>query len=168
MKISKAYFQEIQQQSKFGWFILFFVDSIFVIGVIKQLVFNEQYGDKPMSNAGLLIITILLILITLLLTLYCKLQTYIGKEGIYVRYLPFQLKYKYFDWNSIEKIYIRRYNPFTEFGGWGLKKTLKGTAYTVKGRMGLQLELSNKKKVLIGTQETEYIRTILLKLGKIS
>ena len=67
-------------------------------------------------------------------------------------------------WNTIAKCSIRNYNAIFEYGGWGLKfsfRKSKGKSFTVKGAVGLQLELMNGKKILIGTQKKEEIqRTI--------
>lgn len=167
MRMSKTYFQEEQRPGKYVWIIFVFINIIFLIGVIKQIGLGRQFGNQPMNDAGLLIVTILFFLLTVVLGIFTKLQTYIDIGGIYIRYLPFQIKYKFIDWKSVERVNIRRYNPFTEYGGYGIKKSFKGTSYTTKGRVGLELQLSNGKKILIGTLQPEYLTSILLILGKI-
>jgi hypothetical protein len=89
-------------------------------------------------------------------------------------------KYKQFAWEDIENAYPRKYNPILEYGGWGYRAGWgvnlgtkirvgigsksgfrKGTAYNMRGNIGLQLELKNGKKVLIGTQRGAEIEEIL-------
>ena len=63
----------------------------------------------------------------------------------------------------IKHSYIREFSGLTDFGGYGVRRSLsdKGICYTVSGNMGWQLELTNGQKVLIGTQEPEKLREIL-------
>ncbi|WP_456313404.1 hypothetical protein [Pseudomonas shirazensis] len=76
------------------WVILLGITGLFLFGVVKQVIYGQQFGDKPMSNTGLLISTMLFSLFTLLFLLY-RLDTLIKKDGIYVRFFPFHIKFKY-------------------------------------------------------------------------
>jgi hypothetical protein len=49
----------------------------------------------------------------------------------------------------------RTYRPILEYGGWGIRYTLKGWAYNVSGNQGVQLELANGQRILIGSQRAE-------------
>jgi len=56
-------------------------------------------------------------------------------------------------------------NAVREFGGHGLKKTLKnGTSYTLSGNVGLQLYFVGGKKLLIGTQKKQALEYAMHKL----
>ena len=50
---------------------------------------------------------------------------------------------------------VRAYRPILEYGGWGIRFGLKGKAYNVSGNRGVQLELTNGKRLLIGSQRPE-------------
>jgi hypothetical protein len=65
------------------------------------------------------------------------------------------------------KCYVRKYKPLAEFGGWGLRFGVSGKAYNISGNKGLQLELTNNKKLLIGTQKPEELSEALNKIGKL-
>ena len=56
---------------------------------------------------------------------------------------------------------VRRYGPIAEFGGWGVRFSGNGTAYNVRGNIGLDMEISSGKKLLIGTQKGEEIKRLL-------
>lgn len=107
---------------------------------------------------------ILIILLVFTLFIFFKLKTRIDEKGVYYQYLPFHFSYRFLPWNSISKCYVRNYDAIFEYGGWGLKfsfRKSKGKSFTVKGDVGLQLELMDGKKILIGTQKKEEIqRTI--------
>nr|MBP6978828.1 hypothetical protein [Lentimicrobiaceae bacterium] len=47
------------------------------------------------------------------------------------------------------------YSTIGEYGGWGYRMGGKkaGVAYNISGNMGLQLELKNGKKILLGTKK---------------
>jgi hypothetical protein len=147
------------------WLILLGVNGLFLFGVFKQVIGGQQFGDKPMSNVGLLIVTGLTIALTILFVNF-RLETTIKKDGIYVRFFPFHLQFKHYTWDKLTKSYVRQYAPISEYGGWGLRLGLggKGTAYNVSGNKGLQLEFNNGKKILIGTQKEPELKTLLVEL----
>jgi len=92
-----------------------------------------------------------------------KLVTVINSESIriYFYFFPFNVK-RIFLWEEIKICRIRTYKPIAEYGGWGIRTGgSSGTAYNVSGNIGLQLELTNKKRILIGTQKPDEIKSFL-------
>ena len=158
-----AYFTERQRFKQWWiWLILLGMNSLFIFGSFQQLMLGKQFGDKPMSNNGLLLMTFLTILLCILF--YCiRLETQIKKDGIYVRFFPFQRKFKYYSWSMIKNCYVRKYRPLTEYGGWGWRISIsgRGTALSISGNQGLQLEFLNDKKMLIGTKRPEELSKAL-------
>jgi hypothetical protein len=151
------------------WAILLIVNGILLVGIFKQLITGQPFGDKPMSNLGLLLTAIPLLLITLLI-LNIRLDTLIKKDGIYVRFFPFHWSFKKFSWDMIATSYVRQYSPLLEYGGWGMRIGLfgKGKAWNISGDKGLQLEFTNQKKLLIGTNQSEELAATLEKIGHLS
>jgi len=149
------------------WFILLGINGLFLYGAFNQVIGGQQFGDKPMSNTGILVTTGLTIFLTFLFANF-RLDTTIRKEGIYVRFFPFHLKFKHYKWDKLAKSYVRQYSPVTEYGGWGIRLGLfgKGTAYNVSGNKGLQLEFSDNKKLLIGTNRPDELTETLKKIGQ--
>lgn len=163
----KTLFTERQKFKQWWlWLILLGINGIFFYGVYKQLIGEEQFGDNPMSNTGLLFATGITLLISFVI-INCRLDTIIKEDGIYVRFFPFYFKFKYYGWESLTKAFVRTYSPISEYGGWGLRLGLfgKGTAYNVSGNKGLQLEFSDGKKLLIGTNKPNEITETLTKIG---
>lgn len=147
------------------WMILLGINSISMYGIYQQIILGIPYGNKPMSNAGLIITSSFTILLTIFFLLL-RLDTRITADGISVKFFPFHGKYKQYSWNQLTKVYIRKYSPIRELGGWGVRFMSNGIAYNVSGNVGLQLELSNKKKILIGTYKPAELKEVLVKLGK--
>jgi len=86
-----------------------------------------------------------------------KLETEVRSDGLYVRFYPFHIRYKKFTPKDLAEHYCRTYKPIREYGGWGIRCSFtgKGKAYNVSGNKGVQLVLTNGKKLLIGSQEPD-------------
>ena len=141
--------------------------ALFVYGIIRQLVQGQPWGNNPMSDTALLIVSFITIAIwagVFLLFEKSKLITNIYEKEIRLRFPPFFSKEKVFSIEIIKKMEVRKYNPILEFGGWGVRHGLKGKAYNVKGNIGLQLYFKNGKKLLIGTQKQEQVKWAIRKM----
>lgn len=84
-----------------------------------------------------------------------ELVTEVRTDGLYVRMIPFHLKYKRFSWGEIRECQARRYDPIREYGGWGIRRGRKGGAFNVSGDRGVQLVFTNGRRLLIGSQRAE-------------
>lgn len=149
------------------WLLLLSVDGLLVFGVISKGLYGNFFGYTSMGYAELMIIVAVLLLANLLI-FTIRLDTIISNSGIYVRYQPFHFKLKKYSWDSIVKCYVRKYSPIAEYGGWGIRSDLagKGNAMNVSGNYGLQLEFSNGKKLLIGTNKPKELEEILVSIGQ--
>lgn len=144
------------------WILLIGINGLMIYGVFEQVINGQTFGDKPAGDSQLLMGAALSLLISIFVLSF-RLDTQIKQDGIYVRLFPLQLSFKFFSWNSLLKCYVRKYNAITEYGGWGWRLGLfgKGTAYNISGNEGLQLEFSNGKKLLIGTQKPEELQEVI-------
>jgi hypothetical protein len=150
------------------WLILLGINGLFLIAIIRQIIGGQPFGNNPMSNTGLLVGMSLSILFTIIMANF-RLDTLIKKDGIYVRFFPFHLRFKKYPWESLTKSYVREYSPITEYGGWGLRYGFlgKGKVYSILGNKGLQLECKGKKKLLIGTQKPKELKEVLELIGQL-
>ncbi len=165
---SAVLFSEKQKFNKWWAWVLFLgLTGLFVVGVIRQVFLEIPFGAVPMSNSGLFIVTLSMVAISSLILIF-RLETLIKEDGIYVRFFPLQLSFKYINWTTIDQAFVRTYSPIGEYGGWGLRYgfTGKGKAYNVSGDIGLQLVFTNGKKLLIGTQKADELKEILIRLGQ--
>jgi len=118
--------------------------------LVSVLVLNSSEGQKE-DFFGLFFVLLVMIL-AMSLVLNLKLSTRIDETGIHYRYFPF------FKWRKISRDQIRSaevisFSPISDHGGWGIKGNSTTKAYTVIGEKGLQLDIYEKKKILIGTQK---------------
>ncbi|WP_375236223.1 hypothetical protein [Winogradskyella sp.] len=137
---------------------------IIVISLIVTLAIILKEIDKLTTSE--IIISIGTIILASGLILLFKLTTRIDEKGIHYKFFPFHLKFKTVFWNDIENAYIRTYNAISEYGGWGIRGgTLwykaKGKAINISGNIGIQLELKDGKKLLIGTNKKEQAQDVL-------
>lgn len=143
------------------WFLTIMGISILVpIGILIN-DYNKQDSDLSLSS---MLLIILFLLICIVPIFFFKLKTRIDEIGIHYQFFPFQLIFRTIKWLEISNAYVRTYDPIGEFGGWGLKggwSSKKGKAINVSGDIGIQLELTNGKKLLIGTNKKEDAITIL-------
>lgn len=109
-------------------------------------------------------------LLLLLLFSVMTLKTDIKENGIFVQFFPFHLKPKFFPWENILAVYVRKYKPLWEYGGWGIRLSLSkgGKAYNVSGNMGIQLVFKNDQKLLIGTKRPLEVNQVLEQLGRMN
>ena len=166
--MAKIYFKEEQKFNQWWiWLLIAVCCGIWIWQFVQQIIMGKPFGNNPMSDLGVILTGIFPILVLLLFRLL-KLETLIDEEGIKCRFMPFQRKYKTFLPLDIAKYEVKKYNPLMEYGGWGIRYGRKGTAYNVRGNMGLYLELNNKKNFLIGTQTPDSIRYSIEKLMKMN
>ena len=140
---------------------------LFGHGIYKQLILGEPWGDNPMSDTWLVVITCFSLAIwagIVFLFEKSKLFTHIYQKEIRLRFPPFFSKEKIITLDTVKSLEVRKYNPIMEFGGWGVRYGLKGKAYNVKGNMGLQLYFKDGKRLLIGTQKPEQVRWAINKM----
>ena len=165
----KVLFAESQKLKQWWvWALLILINILFIGGCIAQIGFGKQFGNNPLSNTGLVIITVVILLFSMIFFI-ARFETKITVDGIYVRLVPFSKKYKFYPWEKLNNYYVRKYVPMKEYGGWGIrhKENEKDSAYTVSGDKGLQLEFKNNKKLLIGTNKEAELKEALSKVEKL-
>jgi hypothetical protein len=131
--------------------------GIFGWGLVQQLVFRQPWGDRPMSDAGLIVSSLFMVLVisfSTLLVLSMRLTVRVVRAGLQVRFFPFRSKT--IPWNEISSWEACVYRPILEYGGWGMRYSFgHGWCYNVKGNRGVRLVLTSGRKLLIGSQKAE-------------
>ena len=136
-----------------------------IVGMVPPLIIEVSKSVKQGSGSFediALIIFIEALVFTLLFT--SRLETKLDEHGISYRLFPFQLKTRFVSWAEISSAQVRKYDPLGEYWGWGIKGTRKNRAINIAGDVGLQLELKNGRKLLIGTLQKEKMEEVVLKI----
>ncbi len=158
----KTQFKEEQKFTQWWlWVILIGVGMIPIFGLYKQIVLGEKFGNNPMSDVGLVFFAFFVFSL-LALFYFMRLKTEIDRNGIKMSFFPFVKKNV--NWNDVKSAKVVNYGFV---GGWGIRGSIKyGTVYTMKGAMGLAIDLKNGKKFLIGTQKEAEIEKVVVKFGE--
>lgn len=146
----KTNFTETQKFNQWWlWLILIAVCCIPMYAIVQQIILdNGPYGNKPMSNSGLIATATLLIGLMVLFYIF-KLETKIDQHTIHFKFIPFVNRTV--SWKDVKHAQVVDYGFV---GGWGIRLWTKyGTVYNVKGSKGLAIELHSGKRFLIGTQK---------------
>lgn len=154
---SNSIFLEKQKFTQWWlWVLLIGITLIPVYGVYKQIFIGDQFGDNPMSNTGIIIFLIFM-LAFLGFFWMMQLTTEITNENINMKFFPFSNNT--IPWSDVQSAEVVDYGFV---GGWGVRMGTKyGTVYNTKGKIGLALILKNGKKICIGTQKEEELKSIL-------
>jgi hypothetical protein len=123
--------------------------------------------SKEVSGAAFIGLAVYCFVIVFILL--CHLDTIIKQDGIHVRFFPFHFSERFFAWHQLTKSYVRKYRPIGEFGGWGLRGIFRTKrAWNVSGNMGIQLEMQDGAKLLIGTNKPDEAKEMLKRLGHLT
>jgi hypothetical protein len=152
-------FEEKQRFTQKWIWILLLMPLLFpLVGLLFPNISNELF---TFNDSGLLINLGVFLSILLMFGFWFELNTEICTDGIYVRFRPFHRKPRFYPWSEIAHCEVRKDKPLLEYGGWGLRMGSGGTAFNVRGNMGLQLVIKGGKRVLIGTQKATELAGVL-------
>lgn len=166
----RIFFEEEQRFDQPWLWVLLALASLsscgaLVYGLFTQLVSGIPWGDHPMSDGSLLLLTLFVLMINaLMMWIFAKarLETRVDREGVHFRYFPFVPKWHTIAANTITHFEIRKYL----LRGYGVRYGLDGVkTFNVKGRYGMLLQFNNKKR-MIGTQLPEAFESALHRMKK--
>ncbi|MBK0403483.1 hypothetical protein I5M27_10840 [Adhaeribacter sp. BT258] len=164
---AKILFSETQRFKQWWlWAILIFAAGIPFFAIYHEMQKPEAFADGAV-NAGL-VLSMIVIIPLVALFMFIKLETRVTESGIAVKLFPLHLKFREFPWSEMEQIYVRKYSPLGEFGGWGLRYGFGGLAYNIAGNQGIQIVFKSGKKLLIGTQKPEEAAASLKQIQPVS
>jgi hypothetical protein len=133
---------------------------IFLIAIVRH--------ERGSATSPCVILGIGVPVVSSLLVWITKLETVVRSDGLYVRFFPIHFRSKKLTADDIKEYYTRKYRPILEYGGWGIRYSFtgKGKAYNVSGNKGVQLILTNGKKLLIGSQKPDDLVAAIDKMQK--
>jgi hypothetical protein len=120
---------------------------------IRQVVFHHPWGSKPLSNGGLIFLSVLLVAVYFrLVTVRLVTDVGGGEVSVGLRGLWRRRRVPLSAIRSAEPV---NYDPAREYGGYGIRSGPRGPAYIASGNSGVQLQLKDGSKLLIGSQRPE-------------
>ena len=159
---SFAAFREEQKfQQVWVWFIVLGLAVLVWYSTIQQIILRRPFGSRPAPDTLLIIFWLLFGIGLPALLLYARLITEVRNDGIYIRFVPFHFSFHKIAFEELKSFEVRKYNALREYGGWGIRYGPQGKAYNVGGNRGMQLELVDRKRILIGSQRPEEFLAVL-------
>jgi len=168
-------FVEVQEfRQRWIWLMVIGVSALLIalfgFGIFTQLVKNQPWGDKPMSDAALVVTSVITIVFSVglpFLIRYARLEVKVGPEALEINFRPFATRrISYKDILSVE---TKTYRPIWDYGGYGVRWAPgRGIAYNVSGNRGVLLRLSDGKRILIGSGQPEALADAIRKKGGLS
>jgi hypothetical protein len=158
-------FREVQRFRH--WF--FWTPIVVVIGVIwwqfiQQIVIGRPPGTEPISDWAAWILTIVFGIGFPVFAAIVRLVTEVRPGTLSIRLIPF--RGRVISTQDVRSADSREYSPMREFGGWGIRLAADGgKAYNAYGNVGVQLVLTDGKRVLVGTQRAEELIAALRSAG---
>ncbi len=127
-------------------------------GTVQQLVLRRPWGNRPMSDAGLLALCVGIVVFdaaVVWLVAAARLTTVVVRDGLRLRFRPFHRRWHTFAAGDIEAAEATDYRPILDYGGWGIRFGRRGKAYNVSGHRGVQLRLRGGHRLLVGSQRAD-------------
>jgi hypothetical protein len=122
---------------------------------LRQVVWRHPWQHPALTNGELLFQTSLLILIYLrLLTVRLVTELRAGELSVSLRGL---WRKRTISMDRVRKARVVQYDPVHDFGGYGMRSGKRGQAYIASGDRGVELELRDGRKILIGSQTPDQL-----------
>ena len=147
-----------ETQSLRSWhasIILAFPPAALVFMTCRQVIWHNPWGSPPMSDGGLIFLSILLIAVYLRLVTV-RLVTELHRDALLLSFRGLWKRRRV----NIKEIMSAKpvtYDPNADFGGYGIRTGRRGSAYIAQGNCGVELLLSSGRKLLIGSQSSEIL-----------
>ena len=161
-------YREVQKfRQVWIWVVVLAIAGLQWYAAVEQLLLKRPFGDNPIPDILLAVYLVIFGIAMPTLFFFSQLVTEVRDDGIYIRFFPFHKAFRRIAFTEVKQCKVRTYHPIREYGGWGIRVRCKGKAYNVSGNRGVQIELLNGKRLLIGSQRAEeLLRAIQAKVGE--
>jgi len=166
-------FAEDQYMRQVWLMVLLYGTAVLFSGLVLysgyvQFVLGKPFGNRPLSNTGLVIADAFLIVTGVILpimVLRVQLMVRLDSAGLTLHYWPLTRR-KDFPLHHIIAWEAQDYRPFRDYGGWGIRYSLtkKQWAYTVTSSRGVLLTLADGKKIMIGSERADELAAALTRV----
>ena len=153
MESGTRYFVESQRFYHNRWAVLPALVALGLCGASVSTAMSEGFAGPPLFIAGVLALVASVLF-------FGELRTEVRDDGLHAHLFPLTRRH-HFPFAEIASCEARTYRPIREYGGWGVRWGRSGKAYNVYGNRGIQLQLADGQRLLIGSQEPETLAAII-------
>lgn len=144
MATDRILFEERQHLRTTWIWAIIAVTSVATLGSAYWAAINDDE-----STWGVITLVVVGLLVPAFVA-FIRLRTVVTQDAVIVTLRPFVRRR--IPRSEIASVEPRTYRPLREYGGWGLRGTRSNRAYTMDGDEGVQLLLTNGRRVLIGSR----------------
>jgi hypothetical protein len=120
---------------------------------VLQVGFGRQWGKYPVSNGGLIFLSVLLWIVYLwLVRVRLEIAVTPGHLVVGLRGMFHRTTFPSADWAGLETI---SFDAARDFGGYGLRRTGATRTYVASGTRGVRLTLRDGGIVVVGTDRPD-------------
>jgi len=141
---TKVHFRETQQFRQPWLWGLFGLSALVTIA-------NLARGNRTVREASR---DLLALGAAALLLRVARLSTEVRDDGVYVRFAPFHRSFRRVPFADLTDVQATGYSPL-RYGGWGIRWSPSGVAYTVSGKSGIRLERDGDHSVFVGSDDPD-------------
>lgn len=166
--MAKLFYEEKQsfRQTAFPWILgLTFIAMLvlFSFGFYQQFILRRPWGDNPISDQGLLLTgigVILLVGIIFAVLLSSSLEIKIAVDGFTYRFPPFIRQEHRIKPEEIDHFSVQDNSVLSKYRGWGIRWAggWRSWSFSVGGKAELKICFKNGRRILFGTQHPGQIR----------
>ncbi|HEY7032006.1 MAG TPA: DUF6141 family protein [Thermomicrobiales bacterium] len=152
-----------EEQRLRQWWILLIALALAVLGwaaFVEQIVRNRPFGNNPAPDWAVWLIWLALGIGAPAFFLLARMVVEVRLDRVTIRWIPITTReIRLADVTGVE---VRTYRALREYGGWGIKGwSRRRTAYSVSGNRGVELELSDGRHVLIGSNRADELAAVV-------
>lgn len=142
--------------------------GIFWYNLYRQIIVPER-ASKIMGDSELMTLMLFTLIVTLLaaagifVLIFLNLETFVFPDRVQIKMFPFVNRI--IPVSEIDEAFFRKYKALGEWGGWGIRVNWRsGRAYNVSGNEGVQIVLTDGRRILIGSKRAKELSDILRKI----
>lgn len=154
-------FREEQKIAKVWWITLIIaaITGLMWYGFIRQIILGQPFGTNPGPDWSVWLLWLVFGIGFPIFWAMMRLIVEVRDDYLLVRYYP--LTSRKVLYSDIKQVEARTYSPLREYGGWGIRGWGNKRAYNVSGNKGVELELQDGQKIMIGSQKPEELALAL-------
>jgi hypothetical protein len=154
-------FREEQKIAKVWWttLIIAAIAGLMWYGFIQQIILGRPFGTNPGPDWLMWLLWLGFGIGFPIVWAITRLVVEVKVDHLLIRYYP--LTTRKIPFADIKQVEARTYSPIREYGGWGIRGWGNKRAYNVSGNKGVELELHNGQKIMIGSQKPEELALAL-------
>ena len=149
-------YHEVQKfRQAWIWVVVLAIVGLEWYAAVSQLLLHRSLGTNPMPDIPMVIFWFIFGIGLPALLFFSQLIIEFHGDPFHFSLFPFHRTFRRIAFTEIKQCKVRTYHPIREYGGWGIRVRYQGKAYNVSGDRGVQVELLNGNRLLIGSQRAE-------------